>query len=60
MRKLFSVSNIGSFHSRKRVHKTRYGIAKGEMSYMLHTGKSSFYFYPANCKRPIKPQAVFA
>lgn len=60
MRKLISFPKLGSFHSRKRVRSVRYGIAKGEMSYMVHFGKSSFYFYPANCKRPIKPNRVFA
>lgn len=60
MRKAFSISNVGSFHTRKRVIARRYGIGKGEMSYMLHLGKTSYYFYPANCARPIKPQNVFA
>ena len=59
MNKIFSVSRIGSFHSRKRVIKSRYGIGKGDMSYMLHVGKLSLYFFPANCKRPIKKNKVF-
>ena len=60
MKKIFASANVGSIHSRKRVNKTRYGFGKGEMAYMLHIGKRSFYFYPATCTRPIKPQAVFA
>lgn len=60
MYKLLAISGFGSLHSRKRVARKRYGIAKGAMSYQLHIGKRSLYFYPANCARPIKPQAVFA
>lgn len=59
MRKLFTVSKLGSFHSRKRVQKTRWGIERGEMSYMAHVGKVSFYFYPSTCVRPINRNKVF-
>ena len=60
MKKIFSISRIGSFHSRTRLVTKRYGIGKGEMSYMMHVGYTSFYFYPANCIRPIKKNKVFA
>lgn len=59
MKTLLNNARIGSFHMRKRVKASRYGIGKGEMSYMLHIGKRSFYFYPATCLRPIKPNDVF-
>lgn len=59
MNKLFSIKRIGSFHSRTRKLVKRYAIQRGDMSFMLHIGKRSFYFYPATCKRPIKPSAVF-
>lgn len=59
MIKILSVTGIGSLHSRKRVIAKRYGIGKGNLAYYLHFGKRSFYFYSANCERPIKPQMVF-
>ena len=54
MIKLLSISNVGSLHSRKRVAKRRFGLGKGDMSYHLHVGKTSLYFYPANIVRPLK------
>lgn len=59
MRKLLN-TRFGSFHTRARKLETRWGIGKGDMSYMLHVGKRSFYFYPMTCERPIRPNNVFA
>lgn len=60
MKTIFNIKALGSLHTRKRIAKVRYGIGKGDLCYMVHFGKRSLYFYPATCKRPIKPNWVFA
>ena len=59
MIKLFSIDGIGNLQTRKRKNETRFGYGKGKMSYMLHIGKRSLYFYPVKNVRDIPPADTF-
>lgn len=59
MIKLFSIEGVGTLQTRKRKNENRFGYGKGLMSYMLHFGKRSLYFYPVKNIRDIPPADTF-